>query len=64
VYVHGGTSEGFVSVIAGGAPSTKKWYPDPIIQVCHFVVQVGFWENERDKDNQHGVELALLCFDC
>jgi hypothetical protein len=27
-------------------------------------VQVDFWENERDKDNQHGVELALLGFDC
>jgi hypothetical protein len=26
-------------------------------------VQVDFWENERDKDNQHGVELALLGFD-
>jgi hypothetical protein len=25
-------------------------------------VQVDFWENERDKDNQHGVELALLGF--
>jgi hypothetical protein len=20
----------------GRSPSTKKWYPDPIIQVCHF----------------------------
>jgi hypothetical protein len=25
-------------------------------------VQVDFWENERNKDNQHGVELALLGF--
>jgi hypothetical protein len=27
-------------------------------------VQKDFGENERDKDNQHGVELALLGFDC
>jgi hypothetical protein len=26
--------------------------------------QEDFGENERDKDNQHGVELALLGFDC
>jgi hypothetical protein len=26
--------------------------------------QEDFGENERDKDNQHGVELALLSFDC
>jgi hypothetical protein len=25
-------------------------------------VQVDFWENERNKDNQHGAELALLGF--
>jgi hypothetical protein len=27
-------------------------------------VQKDFGENERDKDNQHGVELSLLGFDC
>jgi hypothetical protein len=27
-------------------------------------VQTDFGENKRDKDNQHGVELALLRFDC
>jgi hypothetical protein len=27
-------------------------------------VQKDFGENKRDKDNQHGVELALLGFDC
>jgi hypothetical protein len=27
-------------------------------------VQKDFGENERDKDNQYGVELALLDFDC
>jgi hypothetical protein len=26
-------------------------------------VQEDFWENKRDKDDQHGVELALLGFD-
>jgi hypothetical protein len=26
--------------------------------------QEDFGENERDKDNQHRVELALLGFDC
>jgi hypothetical protein len=37
-----------------GTPSSK----------CVTFVQVDFWENKRDKDNQHGVELALLGFDC
>jgi hypothetical protein len=27
-------------------------------------VQEDFGENERDKDNQHRVELALFGFDC
>jgi hypothetical protein len=27
-------------------------------------VQKDFGENKRDKDNQHGVELALLVFGC
>jgi hypothetical protein len=27
-------------------------------------VQEDFGENERDQDNQHGGELALLNFDC
>jgi hypothetical protein len=26
--------------------------------------QKDFGENKRDKDNQHGVELAFLGFDC
>jgi hypothetical protein len=41
VYVHGGTLEGFWSVIAGGAHQQRN--QDPTIQVCHFVVQVNFW---------------------
>jgi hypothetical protein len=31
---------------------------------CVTFVQVDFWENERNKGNQHGFELALLGFDC
>jgi hypothetical protein len=27
-------------------------------------VKKDFGENKRDKDNQHGVELALVDFDC
>jgi hypothetical protein len=38
--------------ILSGIPSSK----------CVTFVQVDFWENERDKDNQHGVGLALLGF--
>jgi hypothetical protein len=36
--------------ILSGTPSSK----------CVTFVQVDFWENKRDKDNQHGVELALI----
>jgi hypothetical protein len=32
--------------------------------VFHSYVQKDFGKNERVKDNQHGVELALLGFDC
>jgi hypothetical protein len=42
VYVHGGTLDGFWSVIAGGAHQQRNGI-DPIIQVCHFVLQVDFW---------------------
>jgi hypothetical protein len=40
--------------ILSGTPSSK----------CFTHVQKDFGENEKDKDNQHGVELALLGFDC
>jgi hypothetical protein len=44
-------------------PSTKKFYPEPHhSSVSLMDVQKDFGENERDKDNQHGVELALLGF--
>jgi hypothetical protein len=46
-------------------PSTKKYYPEPHHpSVSPMDVQLDFGENERDIDNQHEVELALLGFDC
>jgi hypothetical protein len=43
----------------------KKFYPEPHHpSVSLMDVKKDFGENERDKDNQHGVELALLGFDC
>jgi hypothetical protein len=58
-----GTSEGFWSMIAGGAHQQRNGIRTPSSKYVTFV-QVDFWENERDKDNQLGVELALLGFDC
>jgi hypothetical protein len=47
----------------GRRPSTKKYYLEPHHpSVSLMDVQKDFGENERDKDNQHGVELALLGF--
>jgi hypothetical protein len=43
VYVNEGTLDGFLEYDRGRSQSTKKYNPDPIIQVCHFVVQVDFW---------------------
>jgi hypothetical protein len=63
VYVHEGTWEGFWSMITGGDHQRRNTIRNPIIQ-CVTFVQVDFWENERNKDNQHGVELALLGYDC
>jgi hypothetical protein len=51
----------FLEYDHGRRPSTKKYYPERHHPSVTFV-QVVFWENERDKDNQHGVELALLSF--
>jgi hypothetical protein len=51
----------FLEYDHGKRPSMKKYYPEPHHPSVTFV-QVDFWENERDKDNQHGVELALLSF--
>jgi hypothetical protein len=63
VYVHGGTSEGFWSMIAGGAHqqrnSSGPYYPN--MSLC---CASGFLGRMRETDNQHGVELALLGFDC
>jgi hypothetical protein len=47
------------------SPSTKVYYPEPHHpSVSLMDVQKDFGENERDQDNRHGGELALLGFDC
>jgi hypothetical protein len=56
--------EGFWSMITGEDHKRRNTIWNPIIQVFHSYVQKDFGENKRDKDNQHGVELALLGFDC
>jgi hypothetical protein len=64
VYVHGGTLEGFWSVIAGGAHQQRNSIRTPSSKHVTLLCKWIFGENERNKDNQHGVELALLGFDC
>jgi hypothetical protein len=55
----------FLEYDQGRRPSTTKYYPEPHHpSVSLMDVQKDFGENKRDKDNQHGVELALLDFDC
>jgi hypothetical protein len=54
--------EGFWIMIAGEDHQRRNTIRNPIIQVFHSYVQKDFGENKRDKDNQHGVELALLGF--
>jgi hypothetical protein len=56
--------EGFWSMIAGEDHQRRNTIRNPIIQVFHSYVQKDFGENERNKGNRHGVELALLVFDC
>jgi hypothetical protein len=60
VYVHGGALEGFWSVIAGGANQQRNSIRTPSSKYVTLLCKWIFGENERDKDNQHGVELALL----
>jgi hypothetical protein len=64
VYVHEGTLEGFWSVIAGGAHQQRNSIWNSIIQVFQSWMCKMILGRKRDKDNQHGVELALLSFDC
>jgi hypothetical protein len=52
----------FLEYEHGRRPSTKKFYPEPHHLRVSLDVQKDFGENERNKDNQHGVELALLSF--
>jgi hypothetical protein len=55
----------FLEYDHGRRPSTTKYYPEPHHpSVSLMDVQKDFGENKRDKDNQHGVELALLGIDC
>jgi hypothetical protein len=63
VDVHGGTLEVFWSMITGRDHQRRNIIRNPIIQVFMHV-QKDFGENERNKGNRHGVELALLGFDC
>jgi hypothetical protein len=52
VYVHGGTLEGFWSVIAGRAHQQMNTIRNPIIQVFNSWMRKRILgENERDKDN-------------
>jgi hypothetical protein len=52
----------FLEYDHGRRPSTKKYYPEPHHPRVSLDVQKDFGENERNKDNQHEVELALLGF--
>jgi hypothetical protein len=52
----------FLEYEHGRRPSTKKFYPEPHHLRVSLDVQKDFGENERNKDNQHGFELALLGF--
>jgi hypothetical protein len=52
----------FLEYDHGRRPSTKKYYPEPHHPSVSLLCKWIFGENERDKDNQHGVELALLGF--
>jgi hypothetical protein len=52
----------FLEYEHGRRPSTKKFYPEPHHPRVSLDVQKDFGENERNKDNQHGFELALLGF--
>jgi hypothetical protein len=51
----------FLEYDRGRSVATKKFYPEPHhsrVSLMH--VQKDFGDNKIDKDNQHGVELALL----
>jgi hypothetical protein len=64
VDVHEGTWKVF-GVWSREKTINEEYYLEPHHpSVSLMDVQKVFGENERDKDNQHGVELALLSFDC
>jgi hypothetical protein len=62
--VHEGTWEGFWSMITGGDHQRRNSIRTPSFKYVTLLCKWIFGENERDKNNQHGVELALLGFDC
>jgi hypothetical protein len=62
VDVHGGTLEGFWSMIVGEAHQQRNTIRNPIIQVFHSWTCKRILGRMRDKDNRHGGELALLSF--
>jgi hypothetical protein len=64
VYVHGGTLEGFWSMVAGESHQHRNSIRNPIIQVFHSWMCKRIFGKMRGKDNQHVFELALLGFDC
>jgi hypothetical protein len=54
----------FLEYDRGRSVATKNFYPEPHHpRVSLMLVQKDFGENERNKGNRHGVELALLGFD-
>jgi hypothetical protein len=63
VDVHEGTWEGFWSMITGGDHQRRNSICTPSFKYVTLLCKWIFGENERDKDNQHRVELALLGFD-
>jgi hypothetical protein len=62
--VHEGRWEGFWSMIAREDRQRRNSIRTPSFKYVTLLCKWIFRENERDKDNQHGVELALLDFDC
>jgi hypothetical protein len=48
-----------------GSPSTKEFYPEPHrLSVSLMDEQEDFGEHEGNEGDRHGVELALLIFNC
>jgi hypothetical protein len=60
-----GMLDGLWNMISGEAHQQRNSIRNTIIQVFHsWMCKRIFGENERNKGDRHGVELALLGFDC